>query len=79
MVQCRRIRHRTAQAGDRCERNFLMNMRNLLSEFLTDERGARTIEYGLLAVGILVAIIATAAALGTGLDAAPQSLPIRPH
>jgi Flp pilus assembly pilin Flp len=53
-----------------------MNMRNLLSEFLTDERG---VEYGLLAVGILVAIIATAAALGTGLDAPPQSLPIRPH
>jgi Flp pilus assembly pilin Flp len=56
-----------------------MNMRNLLSEFLTDERGARTIEYGLLAVGILVAIIATAAALGTGLDAAPQNLPVRQH
>jgi Flp pilus assembly pilin Flp len=56
-----------------------MNMRNLLSGFLTDERGARTIEYGLLAVGLLVAIIATAAALGTGLDAAPQNLAIRPH
>ena len=56
-----------------------MNMRNLLSAFLTDERGARTIEYGLLAVGILVAIIATAAALGTGLDAAPQNLPVRQH
>jgi Flp pilus assembly pilin Flp len=56
-----------------------MNIRNLLSEFLADERGARTIEYGLLAVGIFVAMIATAAALGTGLDAAPQNLASRPH
>jgi len=43
-------------------------MRRLLSNFLADERGASAIEYGLLAVGIMVAIIATAAALGTSLD-----------
>ncbi len=48
---------------------FLINVRDLFSGFFTDERGARTIEYGLLAVGIMVAFVATAAALGGGLDA----------
>ena len=47
---------------------ILANLRSLIPDFLSDERGARTIEYGLLAVGIVVACIATAAALGTGLD-----------
>ena len=47
---------------------ILANLRSLIPDFLSDERGARTIEYGLLAVGIVVAFIATAAALGTGLD-----------
>jgi Flp pilus assembly pilin Flp len=58
---------------------FSANVRSLLSEFLTDERGARTIEYGLLAVGILVACIATAAALGTGLDAPSNVASYRPN
>jgi Flp pilus assembly pilin Flp len=49
-----------------------MNMRGLFSEFLADERGAHAIEYGLLAVGILVALIAAAAALGSVLDASPD-------
>jgi Flp pilus assembly pilin Flp len=49
-----------------------MNLRGLFSEFLADERGAHAIEYGLLAVGILVALIAAAAALGAVLDAAPD-------
>jgi Flp pilus assembly pilin Flp len=47
----------------------VVNVHSLLSGFWADERGARTIEYGLLAVGILVACIATAAAFGTSLDA----------
>jgi Flp pilus assembly pilin Flp len=55
------------------ELHFVTNMRNLFSRFLADERGGRAIELGLLAVGILVAIIAAAAALGTGLDPAPPS------
>jgi Flp pilus assembly pilin Flp len=61
-------------AGERIpmsERHFVMNMRNFFSRFLVDVRGGRAIEFGLLAVGILVAIIAAAAALGTGLDPAP--------
>jgi Flp pilus assembly pilin Flp len=52
------------------ERDFVADIRNFFSRFFEDERGGRAIEFGLLAVGILVAIIATVAALGTGLDAA---------
>jgi Flp pilus assembly pilin Flp len=47
---------------------ILGSLRNLIPDFLSDERGARTIEFGLLAVGIVVACIATAAAFGTGLE-----------
>jgi pilus assembly protein Flp/PilA len=43
-------------------------MGNLLWEFLANEKGATAIEYGLLAAGIAVAIIATVAALGTNLN-----------
>jgi len=41
---------------------------NLLWRFLADEQGATAIEYGLLAAGIAVAIIATVEALGTNLN-----------
>ena len=41
---------------------------NLLWRFLTDEKGVTAIEYGLLAAGISVAIIAAVAALGTNLN-----------
>jgi pilus assembly protein Flp/PilA len=41
---------------------------NLLWDFLHDEQGVSAIEYGLLAAGIAVAIIATVAALGTNLN-----------
>ena len=44
------------------------NNGGLLWNFLTDERGATAIEYGLLAAGIAVAIITTVAALGTNLN-----------
>lgn len=47
---------------------ILANLRNLIPDFLSDDRGARSIEFGLLAVGILVACVATVAALGTGLE-----------
>jgi len=39
-----------------------------LSRFLRDEKGATAIEYGLIAAGISVAIIATVLGLGTKLD-----------
>ena len=41
---------------------------HLLWSFLRNEQGATAIEYGLLAAGISVAIIATVAALGSGLN-----------
>ena len=43
-------------------------MRNLLWSFIVDDQGATAIEYGLLAAGIAVAIIATVTALGTNLN-----------
>jgi pilus assembly protein Flp/PilA len=43
-------------------------MRKLLTRFLKDEAGATAIEYGLIAAGISVAIIATVATLGTNLN-----------
>jgi pilus assembly protein Flp/PilA len=46
----------------------MSNVGNLLWNFLADEQGVSAIEYGLLAAGIAVAIIATVAALGTNLN-----------
>jgi pilus assembly protein Flp/PilA len=40
-----------------------------LKRFLADEQGATAIEYGLIAAGISVAIIAAVQALGTSLNA----------
>jgi pilus assembly protein Flp/PilA len=42
-------------------------MKNLVSKFLTDESGATAIEYGLIAAGIAVAIIAIVQTVGTNL------------
>jgi pilus assembly protein Flp/PilA len=44
-------------------------MRNVLIRFLRNESGATAIEYGLIAAGIAVAIIATVQALGSNLNA----------
>jgi pilus assembly protein Flp/PilA len=43
-------------------------MFNLLRLFASDERGATAIEYGLIAAGISVAIIAVVQGLGTNLN-----------
>ena len=43
-------------------------MRRLISEFLADESGATAIEYGLIAAGISLAIIAAVNGLGTKLN-----------
>ena len=43
-------------------------MRTKLWDFLGNEEGAAAIEYGLLAAGIAVAIIAVVAALGSNLN-----------
>jgi pilus assembly protein Flp/PilA len=44
-------------------------MNNLVSRFVLDESGATAIEYGLIAAGISVAIIAVLQGLGTRLNA----------
>jgi pilus assembly protein Flp/PilA len=41
---------------------------SLFGNFLRNEQGATAIEYGLIAAGISVAIIATVQALGTNLN-----------
>jgi len=43
-------------------------MRTLVMKFLRDQQGATAIEYGLIAAGIAVAIIATVQGLGTNLS-----------
>ena len=44
-------------------------MRKSITRFIRDESAATAIEYGLIAAGIAVAIIATVQALGTNLNA----------
>lgn len=43
-------------------------MRNLIWKFLGNEQGATAIEYGLIAAGIAVAIIAVVEGVGTNLN-----------
>ena len=45
-----------------------LQMKNLVSRFAKDESGATAIEYGLIAAGISVAIIAVVQGLGTRLN-----------
>jgi pilus assembly protein Flp/PilA len=44
-----------------------LNMTNLVKRFAKDESGATAIEYGLIAAGISVAIIAVVQGLGANL------------
>jgi pilus assembly protein Flp/PilA len=43
-------------------------MRHLVSNFVRNESGATAIEYGLIAAGIAVAIIAVVQGVGSGLN-----------
>jgi pilus assembly protein Flp/PilA len=43
-------------------------MKNLLARFVKDQSGATAIEYGLIAAGISLAIIAAVNGLGTSLS-----------
>jgi pilus assembly protein Flp/PilA len=45
-----------------------MRMKQLFKEFIADESGATAIEYGLIAAGISLAIIAVVNGLGTKLN-----------
>ena len=47
---------------------------NMFSRFLRDESGATAIEYGLIAAGIAVVIIAAVNAVGTSLSANFQAI-----
>jgi pilus assembly protein Flp/PilA len=49
-------------------------MRSLISRFVEDTSGATAIEYGLIAAGIAVAIIAVVQGVGTKLTATFQSV-----
>jgi pilus assembly protein Flp/PilA len=49
-------------------------MTTLVMRFLADDTGATAIEYGLIAAGIAVAIIATVQALGTNLNSTFSSV-----
>ena len=49
-------------------------MKNLLARFVKDESGATAIEYGLIAAGISVAIIAVVNGLGTKLNGTFSSI-----
>jgi pilus assembly protein Flp/PilA len=49
-------------------------MKNLMASFLNDETAATAIEYGLIAAGISVAIIAVVNGLGTKLSATFSSI-----
>ena len=44
-------------------------MKNLIARFVKNESGATAIEYGLIAAGISLAIIAVVNGLGTNLNA----------
>jgi pilus assembly protein Flp/PilA len=45
-----------------------LDMTNLVKRFAKDESGATAIEYGLIAAGISVAIIAVVKGIGTNLN-----------
>ncbi len=49
-------------------------MKKLVRRFLNDDRGATAIEYGLIAAGISVAIIAVVNGLGTQLNTTFSSI-----
>jgi pilus assembly protein Flp/PilA len=49
-------------------------MKNLIARFVKDQSGATAIEYGLIAAGISLAIIAAVNGLGTNLNAKFSSI-----
>jgi len=49
-------------------------MRELIRNFIANERGATAIEYGLIAAGISVAIIAVVFSLGSSLNSTFSSI-----
>jgi pilus assembly protein Flp/PilA len=58
----------THEASDRKSSSWEFVMRKAVWDFLSDEHGATAIEYGLIAAGIALAIIAVVNGLGTSLN-----------
>ena len=54
-------------------------MRKLIQRFLNNDSGATAIEYGLIAAGISIAIIAVVNGLGTQLNATFTSVSTQLH
>jgi pilus assembly protein Flp/PilA len=46
----------------------MIKIKSVVSKFISDESGATAIEYGLIAAGIALAIIAVVNGLGTNLN-----------
>jgi pilus assembly protein Flp/PilA len=65
------VRHANAAEAKRCfdsTHHMEPPMKNLIARFVKDESGATAIEYGLIAAGISLAIIAAVNSLGTALS-----------
>jgi pilus assembly protein Flp/PilA len=45
-----------------------VNLKSVIAKFLSDESGATAIEYGLIAAGISIAILAAVNGLGSNLN-----------
>jgi pilus assembly protein Flp/PilA len=57
----------SAEPGTRAS-NLEATLKKIFSKFLSDESGATAIEYGLIAAGISLAIIAVVNGIGTNLN-----------
>jgi pilus assembly protein Flp/PilA len=57
-----------AEPGTASQANLEVNLKKVFSQFLSDESGATAIEYGLIAAGISLAIIAIVNGLGDTLN-----------
>ena len=68
--------NRTSRSGNGPESVDLkeLSMKNLFVRFMKDDSGATAIEYGLIAAGISVAIIAVVNGLGTKLNTTFSSI-----
>ena len=73
---CRPIKRSTAASAgsSRAQVPCARSMSKLVRRFLNDECGATAIEYGLIAAGISVAIIAVVNGLGTKLNTTFSSI-----
>jgi pilus assembly protein Flp/PilA len=58
----------TWPAAFRCQWQVEVRLKGLFQKFLIDEQGATAIEYGLIAAGISLAIIAVVNGLGTAVS-----------